>query len=218
MTDLQTLHDAFTELERRADAAVPAALPRPRRARGFRLVPIVATMAAVAALAAGAVWVAPGDPPVSGSTTVTNIPRTPDELAAKLKAVLGDMATFEVTESSVDEDTLGMSIQGTLTADGVTGGFGLRVYVGPTEPVTCSPARAGCFVSLEWAVDNTTAVVEMRGTEPYGVVYGGYRALPGDMNVVLRVSNERYTDGSSEVLAPQPPLELPQLASVLNAW
>jgi len=217
MTDLQTLHDAFTELERRADATVPAALPQPRRARGFRLLPIAA-MAAVAALAAGAVWVAPGDTPVSGSTAVANFPSTPDELAAKLKVLLGDMATFEVTGSSVDEDKLGMTIQGTLTADGVTGGFGLRVYAGPREPVRCSPAGAGCFVSLEWAVGDTSAVMETRGIEPSEIVYGGYRDLPGDMNVVMHVSNALSIDGNIEPMAPQPPLEMAQLASVLNAW
>ena len=214
MTDLQTLHDAFTELERRADAAVPAALPKPRRASRFRLVPIVATMAAVAALAAGAVWV--GDAPGTGSAVAASFPSTPDELAAKLKTLLGDTATFEVTTSSVDEDKPGVTIQGTLTADGVTGGFGLRVYAGPREPQRCDPA--GCFVSLEWAVGNTTAVTEMPSTTPYAIVYGGYRALPDGMNVVMRVSNEFSSGGSNVTPTPHPPLEIDQLASILNAW
>ena len=207
MTDLQTLHDAFTELERRADAVVPVA--RTRRARRFRLVPIVATMAAVAALAAGAVWVAPGDtstPVADDVTAVANLPST-EELAAKLKAMLGDMATFEVKKGYVDPDKLGVTIHGTLTANGVTGEFGLRVYSGPRDKDKyCVPA--GCFVSFDWADRyGTPAVMEVPVTRPGEVLYVGYRDLPDNLNIVIGVSG-----------AGSPPLSHDQLTLALDAW
>jgi hypothetical protein len=213
MTDLRTLHDAFTELERRADAAVPAALPQPRRARGFRLVPIVATMAAVAALAAGAVWVAPGDAPVSGSTAVANFPSTPEELADKFKAVLGDMATFEVTESSVDTDKPEVTIRGLLTADGVTGGFDLRVHVG-YEWLQCGPSD--CLVRSS---NDRTFVVTTGHSGTGEVEYVALLIQHDGFGMQLRVSNKRSPDGNSEEeLAPTAPLTPEQLRSILEAW
>lgn len=116
MSDLRTLHDAFAELERRADAAVAgtaartAPVARPRRA--VRLVPVAATAAAVAGLVAGAVWLVPGDsgthtagsPTPSSSTappTTTArgpVPTSPDDLIARFRAALGGTATFEATQ------------------------------------------------------------------------------------------------------------------------
>ncbi|HEX6341488.1 hypothetical protein [Umezawaea sp.] len=117
MSDLRTLHDAFAELERRADAAAAgtatgtAPVVRPRRA--VRLVPVAATVVAVAALVAGAVWLVPGDPgshvagpqspssPAPTTTTTTArgpVPATPEDLIARFRVVLGDTATFEVVK------------------------------------------------------------------------------------------------------------------------
>lgn len=168
MNDLRALHDAFGELERRADAATMTAAP-PARHRMSRLVPVAATVVVVAGLAAGAVWLVPGDnagtragsPPTSTSPTADsapNAPRTPEELIDRFKAVLGDTATFTVTESgpgaveatlppgpdtdrapsdvsgrqeapASDQGTVkGAAIVGTLTAGGVTGGFDLLTY------------------------------------------------------------------------------------------
>ncbi|HEV8558432.1 MAG TPA: hypothetical protein VGR06_18835 [Actinophytocola sp.] len=120
MTDLHTLTDAFTELERRADAVTagtpfPLAPRRTERPRS-RLVPVAATVVAVAGLAAGVALLAPGDNsgPQSGSappgtSTITQppttsakppaIPRTPEELADRFRAALGGTATFTVTDS-----------------------------------------------------------------------------------------------------------------------
>jgi hypothetical protein len=78
--------------------------------------------------------------------------------------MLGDMATFEVTKGYVDADKLGVTIHGTLTAKGVTGEFGLRVYSG------------------------TPAVMEVPVTRPGEVLYVGYRDLPDDLNIVIGVS------------------------------
>jgi len=114
MTDLRTLHDAFAELERRADAAgAPSTAPRPRRALGLRLVPVAATVVAVAGLAAGAMWLAPGDgggtqagsPPTTSSTTApptseSPVPTSPEDLATSFKRVLGDTATFRIKDTA----------------------------------------------------------------------------------------------------------------------
>jgi hypothetical protein len=216
MTDLQTLHDAFTELERRADAVVPAARPQPHRARGFRLVPIVATMAAVAALAAGAMWVAPGDTSApSAGTAVANFPSTPEELTAKLKAVVGDMATVEVTDSLVDTDKPGMTITGMMTAGGVTGGFDLRVYLGDEWP-QCGPEE--CLVR-GYPIDSRKATFMTTGLPgPGGFEHVATFTHPDGFNMQLRVSNERSPNGNSEVLAPKPPLTAEQTGSILESW
>jgi hypothetical protein len=115
MSDLRPLHDAFAELERRADAAgAYATAPKPRRAFTFRLVPVAATVVAVAGLAAGAVWLSPGNdappgnqaaaPPTTSDTSPTKpkaeVPTTPDELADRFRTVLGSTATFDVTETA----------------------------------------------------------------------------------------------------------------------
>ncbi|MET0237583.1 MAG: hypothetical protein ABW224_23260 [Kibdelosporangium sp.] len=106
MSDLRTLHDAFTELERRADAADMGTAPVTRQRRAVRLVPIAATVVAVAGLVAGAVWLVPGDsgtpaagPPTTSSSTMARspVPASPDDLIARLRVVLGDTATFAVT-------------------------------------------------------------------------------------------------------------------------
>jgi hypothetical protein len=111
MSDLRTLHDAFAELERRADAAAAGTAPVVRPRRAVRLVPIAATVVAVAGLVAGAVWLVPGDsgthaasPPTTSSSTAPStttagspVPASPDDLIARFRVVLGDTATFEVT-------------------------------------------------------------------------------------------------------------------------
>ncbi|RAS68648.1 hypothetical protein C8D87_102717 [Lentzea atacamensis] len=111
MSDLRTLHDAFAELDRRADAAAAGTAPIVRPRRAVRLVPVAATVVAVACLVAGAVWLVPGDsgthtasPPATSSigpstTTARDpIPTSPDDLVARFKVVLGDTATFEAEQ------------------------------------------------------------------------------------------------------------------------
>lgn len=82
---IEDLYDAFTELEHRADLAEmerrintadPGTLPR-RRRRAFRSMPVLATVAAVAAVVVGAVWIVPGDSGVSAGSTVTASPGSP---------------------------------------------------------------------------------------------------------------------------------------------
>jgi hypothetical protein len=114
MSDLRTLHDAFAELERRADAAAVGTAPVVRPRRAVRLVPVATTVAAVAGLVAGVVWLVPGDsgtqaagPPTTSSSAPSTttargpVPTSPDDLIARFRVVLGDTATFEVTTRSV---------------------------------------------------------------------------------------------------------------------
>jgi len=120
-TELERRADAHTELHGRTDAAhvtqLPTAPSRPRGVRpSARLVPVAAAVAVVAGLAAtGVVLLAPGSdsggqvatPPVTGSTPVSPTsaapqrtlgPSTPEDLIERFRAVLGDTATFTVTD------------------------------------------------------------------------------------------------------------------------
>lgn len=151
MTDLRPLHDAFEELERRADAAgALATAPKPRRALGFRLVPVAATVVAVAGLAAGAVWLSPGNDAPSGTQAATQpsstgsatappehhvVPTTPEELADRFRTVLGDTATFEVTE------TAGGPVQMTLPPPPSSGGGTPPLVDGSTPAVPTSATK-----------------------------------------------------------------------------
>jgi hypothetical protein len=117
MNDPHTLTDAFAELERRGDAAAARMSDQlPRRARPTsRLVPVAVAAAVVAGLATGVALFAPGDDagttagatPSDRSTTITTtltspasiVPNTPEDLAARFRTVLGDLATFTVTDT-----------------------------------------------------------------------------------------------------------------------
>jgi hypothetical protein len=111
MSDLRTLHDAFAELERRVDAAAAGMAPVVRPRRAVRLVPIAATVVAVAGLFAGVVWLVPGDsgtpvagPPTTAPSTTTArspVPTSPSDLIDRFRVVLGDTATFVVTTEHV---------------------------------------------------------------------------------------------------------------------
>jgi hypothetical protein len=122
MNTFETLTDAFTELERRADAAAQqsgdAATPFPVR-RHTRAPLVAATVVTTLAVAGGAALLAhggsghqaggasPAEPTNSQpavSTTVAadpafRIPQTAGELADRFRVVLGDLATFTVTDS-----------------------------------------------------------------------------------------------------------------------
>lgn len=217
MTDLQTLHDAFTELERRADAVVPAARPQPHRARGFRLVPMVATMAAVAALAAGAVWVAPDDQAGTvGTAPPPTIALTQEELSARFQAVLGETGTFEVTSTreitvGVDHhDAVGREIAGTLTVDGVTGTFELKIYAFRADLLSCGPTT--CEVRPGRYSGGGVAIIGIAPSPISTITYEAQGWLNEHISFTLLVSNLRDPDDpNSEVLAPQPPLSTDQL-------
>ncbi|MBW4719127.1 hypothetical protein [Saccharothrix obliqua] len=81
------------------------AVTRPRRT-AMRPVAVAAAVFAVAGVVAGAVWLVPStqtaDPATASTTTTTTtrnpIPTSADDLIARFKTVLGDTATFEVTQ------------------------------------------------------------------------------------------------------------------------
>ncbi|MET1074534.1 MAG: hypothetical protein ABWY11_17945, partial [Umezawaea sp.] len=171
MNDLRTLHDAFAELERRADAAAGGTAPVLRPWRAMRLVPVAASVVAVAGLVAGAVWLAPGGsgthvagPPSASSTTTTRspVPHSPDDLIARFRVVLGDTATFEVTQQDILSNAPAVSNN-------------------PSEP----PPEPGSVVTLsplspEVADDSTHALVS--GTLTSAGVTGSFFLMirPGD--------------------------------------
>lgn len=254
MSDLRTLHDAFAELERRADAASPAPFARPRRA--VRLVPVAASVVAVAGLVAGAAWLARGDsgtpaaaPPTTSSspaptTTRDPVPSSPDDLIARFRVVLGDTATFELTEKITvpppsmtntppgaesvvapqpdDQDTPAF-INGTLTSAGVTGGFALTIY--PTE----SEPDEWCRLSrMDDCADSTLPDGSRLATGTAQPDRGAVSHLaclkrPDGTMILMHVSNQEDPRGAvinspgGEIYAPQPPLTLDQLTAIVTS-
>jgi hypothetical protein len=260
MNDLRALHDAFGELERRADAATAdAALAPPVRRRTARLMPVAATVVVVAGLAAGAVWLVPGgnagtqagSPPTSASsppTSARTAPRTPEELIDRFKAVLGDTATFTVSDSGPgaveatlppgpdsdrggsgrqeapanDQGTAkGAAIVGTLTAGGVTGGFDLLTYPAlPSDKPTCEGLSPDkCTVST--LPDGASMRVDLTDDLEGGGTTFHVVVLHNDGNLFeMHVSNQRSAKGNSDVLGTQPPLTTDQMIAILtsNRW
>jgi hypothetical protein len=126
MSSLRTLHDAFEELEQRADAAPVSAVeftaPQPDRRRAGRLLAPAAAVGTVAAVtlvaAAITTWqhARPGAPvrqpaahspaPMTSHPAPTSHvagrfqpPATPAQLAAKTRAILAGTATIVVTDT-----------------------------------------------------------------------------------------------------------------------
>jgi len=130
-----------------------ATAPRPRRALGLRLVPVAATVVAVAGLAAGAMWLAPGNdsgtqagsPPTTASTAPPTstprgpVPTSPDDLIARFKDVLGDTATFEVKDRSAGPAVM------TVPQD-PTGGPDAPVSTSETKNADSGHATTGAFI------------------------------------------------------------------------
>jgi hypothetical protein len=181
MTDLHALHDAFAELERRADAA-SAGMPldlAPRRQSQrrpvSRLVPVAVSALVVAGLAAGATRLAPGGnggtdggtqtgaspggapatarPQPSPTPPHSVVPRDPDDLAARFRVVLGGSATFTVTET----------------------GAAARITLPPGPDATSKPTAPGAAVDRQPNGSQTTHVgAAIVGTLTAGGVTGGY--------------------------------------------
>ncbi|MPZ79389.1 MAG: hypothetical protein GEV28_02930 [Actinophytocola sp.] len=261
MSDLRTLHDAFAELERRADAAAAGTAPVARPRRAVRLVPIAATVVAVAGLVAGAVWLVPGDsgthaasPPTTSSSTAPStttarspVPTSPDDLIARFRVVLGDTATFEVTEKIIvpppsstntpqpgtgsvvtpqledpDAPTSAM-IGGTLTSAGVTGGFTLTIYPSDSEPGEwCDLSRTeDCDVST--LPDGSRLATGTAQPAPGAVSYLACLKRPDGTMVLMHVSNQEDPLGAEinspggEIYSPQPPLSLDQLKAIVTS-
>jgi len=225
MSDLRTLHDAFAELERRADAAAAGTAPVARPRRAVRLVPIAATVVAVAGLVAGAVWLVPGDsgthaagPPTKSSVTTARspVPTSPDDLIARFRVVLGDTATFEVTVRNTvpgaspsktqqpgtsqlenpDAPTSAL-IGGTLTSAGVTGGFSLTIYPSDSEPgVWCGYSRTeDCDVST--LPDGSRLATGTAQPAPGAVSHLACLKRPDGTMVLMHVGNQEDPQGAA---------------------
>ena len=273
MNSFDTLADAFTELERRADAASFETGDATSRApvRHHSRTPLVAaSVVATLAVAGGAALLASsgghghpasGTPPTAApdqlpvSTTVAaasassqpsfSIPDTPDELAAQFRAVLGDLATFTVTDTgtavtltappapTVSNGPVGQlqpvpttrtpngaAIFGTLTSHGVTGGYDIQIFQStPGSKAMCDdPDRAHCTLSTP--ADGGSLAV---GREPLptggpgGVTYQVDLIRADGVEFLMHVSNERDPKGESRVLAPQPPLTTDQMVSIVTS-
>lgn len=261
MSDLRTLHDAFAEMERRADAAAAGTAPVARPRRAVRLVPIAATVVAVAGLVAGAVWLVPGNsgthaasPPTTSSSTAPStttarspVPTSPDDLIARFRVVLGDTATFEVTEKTIvpppsstnapqpgtgsvvtpqledpDAPTSAL-IGGTLTSAGVTGGFALTIYPSDSEPGEwCDLSRTeDCDVST--LPDGSRLATGTAQPAPGAVSYLACLKRPDGTMVLMHVSNQEDPRGAEinspggEIYSPQPPLPPDQLKAIVTS-
>jgi hypothetical protein len=271
MNNFDTLSDAFTELERRADTAAPhiGDTAGGTAARHHSRVPLVAaSVVATLAVAGGAALLAsngghhtqhqpggttPTVPPSlqPASTTVSAsapfaLPDNADDLAARFRAVLGDLATFTVTDTgaavtitvpptpagpgpSIASTPIpingavtsnGAAIVGVLTSHGVTGGYDIQLFQSsPGETAMCDdPDKARCTTSR--TADGGTLAV---GREPLptggpgGVTYQVDLVRGDGVEVLMHVSNERDPKGESPVLAPQPPLTTEQMVSIVSS-
>ena len=271
MTDLHALTDAFAELERRADAASVARqpeLPIPTRHRpvpaprtGSRLVPVAATIVAVAGLAAGAALLVPsgnhatqaGSPPpakssaaqpAASSSGAPAVPTSTQELADRFRAVLGGTATFTLTDLTPgavphgsppasagrmpgasfipidppDPATAGATIVGTLTMSGVTGGFYLSVSrASPGQTPMCADLDRATCTTRTLADGSLVAIGQEHTDPPNGVLYMIDLIRPDGVQLLMNVSNERNTQGGSEILAAQPPMTVEQMLAVVSS-
>ncbi|MEU0880822.1 hypothetical protein ABZ345_19640 [Lentzea sp. NPDC005914] len=250
MSDLRTLHDAFAELDRRADAAATAPVVRPRR--GVRLVPVAATVVAVAGLVAGAMWLVPGDsgthtasPPVTstGSSTARgSVPSSPDDLIARFRVVLGDTATFEVTQKVIvpkaspskqpgtepgmtrlDGPDGSALVGGTLTSVDGVGGFSLTIYSSDSGPgMWCrNHQSADCVVST--LADGSQLATETVRPDPGAVSYLACLRRPDGTMVLMHVSNQEDPMGAAinspggRIYSPQSPLTPDQLKAIVTS-
>jgi hypothetical protein len=239
-------------------ATLVRAASEPRRA--VRLVPIAATVVAVAGLVAGAVWLVPGDsgtqaagPPTTSSSTAPStttargpVPTSSDDLIARFRVVLGDTATFEVT----DEETLpppssanapqletvvtlapdpdgrfGAFVAGTLTSAGVTGSFALTILPSDSDPGEwCGYGHyhtEDCDVST--LPDGSRLATGTAQPAPGAVSYMvGLRRPDGTM-VLMYVGNQEDPLGAAinspggRIYSAQPPLTLDQLKAIVTS-
>ncbi len=227
MTDFHTLTDAFAELERRADAAsasLPADTPHhvPVRHRtGLLLVAasVVAVLAVVAATtllargrtggtsgtkAAGAPTTAAAHPATTAGKSAApktfQVPRTPAELTRRFRAVLGDTATFTVTDTGAPVQ-MSLPAAPRHTAPGA-----------PGQSVPAVPTQSAGYQTTAPAGQAIGAAIV--GTLTASRVTGGYdlqifRDRPGGTAMCddpdrSRCTVRRLADGSSLAIGREP--------------
>lgn len=264
MSNLQTLIDAFAELERQADvttANLPAdpVLPTATSQRRNHLLLVAASIVAVVSVAGGVLAFAHGSggsgseavaPPTThmhsaGGDEPFQIPETSDELASRFRTVLGDTATFTVTDSSDTArgpvhvtvgdgnghlrqstappmpnsgESNGAAIVGTLTASGVTGGFDLSVARAAPGAKLSDNSDMNCVAHIRAdGAEVMTCVASLAGSSD-GVTYSVDLIRPDGVEFVMHISNERNPKGASKVLAPQPPLTTDQMVDIVTSY
>ena len=237
MNDLKALEDAFAELERRADNAPVRA--EARKSRVPRLVPVAAAVLVAGGLVTGVAVLTGGSPsPVqegSSSTPTTTlpvrhsvVPTSAKELETRFRTVLGDTATFTVTDTGgpVEIDGngdvkpgAGVAIVGVLTAAGNSGGYDLQIIkAGPGTGAHCEDLdRANC--ELNTLPDGSSLAVS---TEPLSGKGNGMTHMvdlvrKDGVEFLMHVSNERDPKGESVVLGPKPPLSTDQMVKVVTS-
>ncbi|HJQ44445.1 MAG TPA: hypothetical protein VJ831_15255 [Jatrophihabitantaceae bacterium] len=274
MNSLDTLTDAFTELERRADAHAADSATTQLPALHHSRAPLIAASVVVTLAVAGGAAVlasagsdrhpqhpagAPATQNAASTTTAFVIPQTPDELAARFRTVLGDLATFTVTDtgtpgigiaptralqSAVREQVRternllhrlgvtdiqsapnaapasnGAAIIGTLTSNGVTGGYDIQILQNePGSKAMCDdPDKARCTLSTTSDGGSLAVGREPLQGAPDAVTYQVDLIRGDGVEFLMHVSNERDPKGASSVLAPKPPLTTDQMVSIVTS-
>ncbi|UVS76410.1 hypothetical protein [Actinokineospora sp. UTMC 2448] len=246
MTDLRALTDAFAELERRADAAVPVeSRLRPSERPRSRLMPVAAGVAVLAGVAVAAAVLLPGraaEPvaPAQAPTTTTTeaqapapLPASHEELSDRFRAVLAGSATFTVTDTGAAKTITapdksggepvvtdnGAAIVGTLTAGGVTGGFDLGMYrdAQAADVDWCASHEACAVTVLPDGSKLTMGEFHHGGATPEGVTYMALRVRPDGVVIDMHVSNAESPKGNSGLLGATPPLTRDQLREIISS-
>jgi hypothetical protein len=217
MTDLRTLHDAFAELERRADLSTTLTRrPERPRTRATRLVPVAATVVAVSALAGGTFWLAPGtgagthtggtstSTPATEPDLFTRAART-DSFAVVVGGGTDEVANFDVTQ--VTSAHRHMRLEGTVTLGTATGQFSMQLTAG--EPFTEYRCLRTTECSTQQGPDGSVLVYNLSRTETGAPIYVvQYQRLNG-ASITLDISGDGSTD--------EPPLTAEQMATVVTS-
>lgn len=199
------------------------------------LTPVAAAAAVVLAVVAAVVTLAPGggSGTQSGTQTITSattapttqpaptstptVPRDSAELATRFRTVLGDTATFTVTDTG--PGTVGSAAQagaflgGVLTASGVSGGYNLWFYpgrvMGECGYCTRTPLADG---SELWVHQ-----MPLEGP-PSGLTIGVDLYRADGVVIRLFVSNARSPKGGdTDQLSARPPLTQEQIIAILTS-
>lgn len=217
--NLQTLTEAFTELERRADTAFDVtdpldvaeptdALARPVRAasRRVRLVPASAAAVLVLGVVTGTALLArtggsaPDGGPAhvgaasapatsSSAAPVSRVPRTAEQLAQRLRTVLGDGATFTVTDTGTPV---------TLTAPPAPSAAAAAASsAAASESAAASSAAAGA--SAVPPVQATTVAATPAGAAIVGTLTAAGRTGGFDLQIFQTAGGEKaaWCDGGT---------------------
>jgi hypothetical protein len=163
----------------------------------------------------------PATPPPPASHQF-QIPQTAQDLADRFQTVLGDEATFKVTDSGgpATTQTGGAYIGGTLTtSSGVTGGFDLQIIpAGKGDRAWCDDPGEGSCTTIHQPDGASLAVgSEQLQTVPGGVTNQANLIWADGTEFLLHVSNARDPKGESALMSAHPPLTTDQMAAIVTS-